>query len=178
MRKCSVHDCDSRMVMFLLSKREIMTETKIDEVKLVVGGTLLYHETKKVYAAVLTSKVVFYPCNGKPPSVLSTRVNVMSAGAYLDLVKDQPDRIETINKEIQGIKKEHPEAKCDVTPFMEIDTSKKPHWKHICGDGRHYAACSVCNRMVCNCPPGKGASPLENPHNQSHNVRCWLPAFE
>jgi hypothetical protein len=155
-----------------------MAEGKVDEIKLVVGGDLLFHEIKKVYTAALTTKVVFMPCNGTPPRVLSTRVCIMTVDAFLALVKEQPDKVEAMNKELSAIKKECPEAKCDVEPFMYADTSKKPHWKHVCGNGRHFAACSVCDKMVCTCPLGQGAPPSENPHTQSRSVRCWLPAYE
>lgn len=155
-----------------------MTEAKCNEVKLVVSGDLLFHEIKKVYTAVLTTKVVFYPIDGKDPRVLSTRVCVMSVKSYLDLVKEQPDKVEAMNKELKKITDECPEATWDFRPFMHIDTSKKPHWRHVCGNGRHYADCSECESVQCKCEPGKGAPPSENPHTQAKDVRCWLPAFQ
>jgi hypothetical protein len=155
-----------------------MADVKLSEVKLMVGGDLLFHETKKVYAAVLTTKVVFYPADGKDASVLSTRVCVMTVKYFLDLVKEQPDKVEAMNKELKGVMAECSEAICDLAPFMHIDTSSKPHWRHVCGNGRHYACCSACESIHCKCEPGKGAPPSENPHTQASNTRCWLPAYQ
>lgn len=150
----------------------------MDQVKLTVSGDLLFHEEKKVYAALLTTHVVFHPGNGKPPLVLSTRTHVMAVKSYLDLVKDQPDKIKTMNNALDQIMAECSTAKCDTQAFMCMDTSKKPHWKHIRDDGRHFALCSECNCIQCKCEPGKGAPPSENPHTQASAVQCWLPAFE